>query len=616
MSPPRRPAVLLVLAVLGAAACGPAPSVTETPGTSGAPATAPPTAPPSDVPFAAVTWPASGSACSIGGGAGRIRRIEAPDAKTVVFTLCAPDGAFLARLANPSMGIVDAAELARVAADPTALRDVAGHGSYKVVRWGATNIELARVGAASATAAAPTVILRWAADPAARTADLVAGAVDGIDAPTADGLTAAATTPGLAVVPRPLLATTVLGFGRGSAFSDARVRRAIAAGIDTGALAETAYPAGSGPADHIAPCEVQAGCAGPAFRNFNAPSSVAVLTSAKFKLDATYTLTVPDAAIPGLPDPAGVAGAVRDQFAANLGLTVRVVTMPAGQFRAAVDGGTLSGLYLDGVGASIGDPSAFYGPLLLDHPSSLAARRAGSAAADLRSAAADPDPAAREAGYASAAGSLRDSVPVAPLVHPGSSTVYEADVKGAAASPIGADPLGAMTAGDRGQVVFEQATPPAGGWCGAQAGADADRLCALVTDGLYGYTAGTLDPTPRLATACTPNASANVWTCRLRTVRSSDGLVLDAADVVATFRAMADPTDPVHQALGDAAFSAWADVFGAGSDILPTATPTPAGTATPTPAPSGQPSGSPAESTGASSLPPDAASGSPRPSAP
>jgi len=39
-----------------------------------------------------------------------------------------------------------------------------------------------------------------------------------------------------------------------------------------------------------------------------------------------------------------------------------------------VDGGTIVGLYLDGVAAALADPSAFYDPLFVDHPASLAAR--------------------------------------------------------------------------------------------------------------------------------------------------------------------------------------------------------------------------------------------------
>lgn len=557
MTRSRLPLAPLAL-MLAVAACGTAPPVSHAPTGSGADASPTATPAPSDVPFRPVAWPASGSACGTAG----ISRIAAPSRSTVVLTLCAPDGAFLARLASPALGVVDAAGLARVAGAPAAVRDLSGHGAYRVVRWGNANVELARVGPASAGATASTVILRWAGDPASRTADLVAGSVDGIDAPTADGLGAAATTPALHAVPRPLLAVAVLGFGRDRAFADARVRRAIAMGVDTAALARVAFPAGSVAADHLAPCEVPAGCAGGPFRAFNAPAAVAALQALSFPLGATYALTVPDAPVPGLPDPAGAAAALAAQLTANLGIAVAVTALPADQFRAAVDGGSISGLYLDGVASAVADPSAFYGPLLLDHPPGLAARRAAAAAKGLRAAAADPDPGARAAAYAAAANSVRDSVPVAPLVRLGAMTLFASDVTGVTLSPLGADGLGAMVAGDRGQVVFEQAAPPGGGWCGAQAGPDAARLCALVTDGLYGYAPGSLDPAPRLATACTPSGDATVWTCRLREERAADGLPLDAADVVAAFRAMADPSDPVHVALGDGAFAAWRDLFG------------------------------------------------------
>jgi peptide/nickel transport system substrate-binding protein len=619
MTRPRRPPALLALVLVAAAACGPNPAETGTPEASLAP-TAAPTPAASDLAFVPARWPADGSACDRPGGSSRISSIEAPDAKTVVFTLCAADGAFLARLAHPSMGIVDAADLARIAADPSAAHDVAGHGAYAIELWGGDNVQLQRVGAATSSAATPTVILRWAQDPAVRTADLVAASVDGIDAPTPAGLDAAATNPALTVLARPLLDTVVLGFGHGAAFDSASVRRAIAAGIDTDALAGMAFPAGSTAADHLAPCDIPSGCAGKAFRGLNGPSSTASLKTAKFNFDTAYTLTIPDAPIPGLADPIGVAAAVRDQLAANLGLTANVVTMPAAQFREAVDGGTLAGMYLDAVAAPIADPSAFYGPLLLDHPASAAAHRAGGAISKLEDAAAAADPDVRDAGYADAATLLRDSVPVAPLVHAGGSTVYRSDVKGAVASALGTDPLGAMTAGDRGQVVFEQASAPDGGWCGWQPSADAYRLCGLVTDGLYGDAAGSLDPTPGLASACSPNAGATVWTCRLRAVRTANGLVLDADDVVATFRAMADPSDPVHRALGDAAFSAWADIFGTASAGAPAPSPTPAGSTAPpaTASPSAQPaaSGSPAASAPKASGSPKATVGrSPSPSA-
>ena len=98
------------LAALGAttailvAACGGAASPTPAPATP-APATQAPTAAPTPVPFTGMTYPESGTvdcaAKTFNGTAytGEIKQIKAIDAKTVEFTLCTPDVAFLQKVA-------------------------------------------------------------------------------------------------------------------------------------------------------------------------------------------------------------------------------------------------------------------------------------------------------------------------------------------------------------------------------------------------------------------------------------------------------------------------------------------------------------------------------------
>jgi ABC-type transport system substrate-binding protein len=560
MPVPRRAMVLSLVAVVAVTGCGQPPEGTASPPASVVAAS--PTPPLVDVPFRPSAWPATGSACDTPGYTGRLGRIEALDARTVRFTLCAPDGAFLARLAHPSLGIVDAAALARLAEDPASARSIAGHGAYRVVEWGADDVVLARAGSAAPAAVAPTVILRWAADPATRGAALQAATVDGIDAPAAGDLDGIATQPELTLMPRPALATAFLGFGRDAGFSSARVRRAIAGGIDRSALVAAAFPAGSVTADHLAPCAVEAGCAGGAFPAFNAPASAAALKAAGFNLGTTWPLHVPDAPVPGLPDPAGTAAAVQAQLAANLGLQVTVDVMPAAAFREQVDAGTLGGLYLDGIATQVADASAFFEPLFVTASTSTAARRATGIPELLGTAASATDPAAREAALGRTSDALRATAPIVPLAHPGAETVFRTDVTGVAVSPYGADPLGAATAGDRGQVVFMQPSAPAGGWCGNQPSADAYRLCGLETEGLYAFAAGTLVPVPGLATACQPSAEAMAWTCRLRADRTPTGLELDAGDVLATFRAMWDASGPLHAA-SPGGFGAWTALFGA-----------------------------------------------------
>jgi ABC-type transport system substrate-binding protein len=560
--PVRRPLpTLLFAAMLAVAGCGATRDATPAPSAASLVPSEAPTAAATDVPFVPTAFPPDGSSCDQPGYTGEIGRITAPDARTITFALCRPDGAFLARLAHPSLGIVDAAALAALAADPAGAASIAGAGPYRITAWNADNVRLERVGTATRDAASATVILRWAADPGARLAALRAASVDGIDQPSAAGMDAVATSPQLVAAERPGLATAYLGFGRGAGFGALAVRAAVATGIDrTTVLA--AFPPGSSVADRMAPCQVPAGCDSAAFPAYDAPAAAAAIKASKLDLTATWPLHVPDAPVPGLPDPAGTAAALKAQLAADLGLQLAVDVMPLATFRSQEAAGTLDGLYLDGFASAVQDAAAFLDPLVTDAPGGLPAKRSPGVAALLAAAAVATDAPSRTAALVRAGTTLRNALPVVPLVHAGSVAIFRADVASVAVAPLGDDPVGAMTAADRRQVVFVGATAPGGGWCGDQPSTDAYRLCGLVSSGLYGDDAGALVPVPRLASSCAPDPDTSTWTCQLRAVRDGAGRTLDAGDVVATFRAMWDVADPVHALAAPGSFSAWQALFG------------------------------------------------------
>jgi ABC-type transport system substrate-binding protein len=112
--------------------------------------------------------------------------------------------------------------------------------------------------------------------------------------------------------------------------------------------------------------------------------------------------------------------------------------------------------------------------------------------------------------------------------------------------------------------VFVGSGEPAGAWCAGQPDPSALRVCALVTDPLYGVDPGSLDPQPRLARSCASAAGATTWTCTLRAgVTFQDGSTLDAGDVLASFAAAWDPSSPVHAAMPGARWDDWLALFGA-----------------------------------------------------
>ncbi len=560
---PARAALIVAIAVL-LAGCEPAPVVTQTSPPTVPGVTATPSSAPATVPFEPSAWPAGGSACDTPGYGGLLGRIEASAARTVQFTLCRPDAAFPSRLAHPSLGILDTATIDRLAQDRASASMLAGAGAYRIAEWTPSdNVRLERVGEdPTPDAMVSTIILRWAADPAARTNALQEAEVDAIDNPGAAQLDRIATLPELTVVPRDGLAMAYLAFGSGSAFNRVAVRRAIAGSLDRDSLVAATFPAGSVAATRTVPCAIPDACAGEPWYEFNGPAAAAELADAGFDLETTYPLHIPDAPIPGLPNPAEVAAAIQAQLAANVGMTVAIDTMPAADLAARARDGSLDGLYLDGLASPVADAGAFLAPLFGAGATDTPADRAPSVADDLATAAASTDAAGRSAAFTHASDTIRNRAPIVPLGDPGSVAVFRSDVGGAAAAPLGLDPLWATTPGDRNQTVFMQATEPRGAYCGDQATDDAYRLCALVTPGLYRLDPATLIAEPSLAQRCTSNADATVWTCRLRSgVTFTDGAKLDAGDVLSSYVAQWDRSQPLREA-DPASFSAWDALFG------------------------------------------------------
>lgn len=568
MTRPRRSAsAVLLAAVLLAAACGSDP-VEPTTASAVPSASNPVTSPaPSEQPFRASAWPEAGSACDLPGYHGLLGRIEAPDARTVRFTLCRPDGAFLARIAHPALGILDTATVGALAADASLATALPGTGPYRIDRWEAGS-DVILQSAADATSQAgvggtPTVVLRWATDSAQRLFDLQSETVDGIDAPGPLEIDRIETQPEVALVPRPGLATVYLGFGSGGTFASAAARRALAGGIDRKRLADASFPAGTLVPTRLTPCLVPDGCGGKAWYGFNGPAAAAALKAAGLKASTNVKLHVPDRAIAGLADPVGVAKSLQAQLKANLGLKTTLDAMPVAAYSKALANGTLDGLYLGAINATLADPSAFLDPLFGSGGSTRQRRYSAGIGSLLAQARTSADPAARSAAYAAANDAVRDAVPVIPLVHPGSSVAFRSDVSGVVVSPQGADALGSFTPGDRRQIVFMQSSEPRGAYCGDQASADALRLCALVTEPLYREPSGGLTPEPALAQACTPSPDAIVWTCILRSgVRYHDGASFDAGDVLTSYVAQWDRTQPLHVARPDAPFAVWQRLFG------------------------------------------------------
>ena len=380
------------------------------------------------------------------------------------------------------------------------------------------------------------MVVAWDADAAARTAALEDATIDGIDAPGPAELDQIATLPELVVTDRAGLATAFLAFGVGPGVLG---RRGPAGDRRVARPGRARH--GRVPRRHDRPVAPDAvhrrwRLRGPRLVRVQRPGRRRVARDRGVRPRAD--LPAPRPRRPG-PRPAGSRrrrggreGAARDEPRRRRS---RWTSCPPPTFR-------------DGRGrrdrstASIS--TACESPLADAAGLPRAAVRRGRASrrprgarpgvsAALERAAAETDAGDRAAIIGEANTAIRDAAVVVPLAHPGSTVTFRSDVAGVVTSPLGLDPLGAATPGDRPQLVFEQATEPAGAWCGDQSTLDAFRLCGLLADGLYGFAPGGVTPEPRLARSCKPDDDARVWTCTLEgDVTFDDGTALDAGDVL------------------------------------------------------------------------------------
>ena len=597
------PAVLASLAI-AVSACGTSTASPSTAPSSAAPASATPAASSSGGASAPSVYPVSGEApCGQKEApdathkkyAGNFKKISAPDAKTVVFDLCSPDVAFLAKIAFSSFAINDSDYLAKTAADGSIVTKPNGTGPYMLQEF-VKGDHITMVANPNYTgdkpAKAPTLIINWSKEAAQRLVELQSGTIDGIDNVGPTDFDTIKADPNLQLIPRPALNVFYIGMSNAyKPFDNEQVRQAVAMGIDRQRIVENFYPAGSEVAKYFTPCAIPGGCEGDAWYEFDPTKAKEMLAAAGFPDGFKTTLHLRDTVRGYLPNPTQVATDIQAQLKTNLNIDAAIDIQETTAYIDNANAGKLDGIHLLGWGADYPDVTNF-----LDvHFGAGATQQFGAHFPDIEAAlktgATTADQAGRNAAYAEANKLIKEHVPMIPVAHGGSAVAYRADVQDAHSSPLGNELFSVMTPGDRQQFVFMQGGPPGGLYCADETDGEALRPCEQMTESLYGYKVGGLDVEPALATKCEPNGDLTQWTCTLKDgVKFADGSTLDATDVVSTFAAQWDAESPLHKGR-TGTFVYFSTLFGGFLNA-----PVPKPTASPSTAPSTSPSTSPSAS--------------------
>ncbi len=533
----------IILAACGGAASAPPPV---------APTEAPPTVAPTEAaPYEGAVYPATGEApCGTDAYTGNFKKITAVDRLTVKFELCAPDVAFLSKVAFAAFGIQDADFLTAHMADKSILDQANGTGPYQLDTWDKGNrlVFKAFDGYWGTKAQTPNLEYRWSDQAAQRWIELQSGNVDGIDNPGTDDIAAIKGDSAVTFYPRAGLSTLYLGMNVTiDPWTDVRVRQAIAMGINREQVVKNYYPEGSEVASHFTPCDIPFACEGQATWDFDAAAAKQLLVDAGFDFSKTYKISFRAAVRGYLPDPPVIATEISNQLKANLGINTTIDLQESGTFLDAAAAGTLDGLYLLGWGADYPDATNF-----LDyHFGGGSGAKFGEPFADIVAAlnkgGQSADDAVRAAAYADANNLIKEHVPMVIIAHGGSGTAFKADVAGAHSSPLGNELFSVMKAGDRDTLVWMQNAEPLSLYCGDESDGETLRACEQMNESLYAYQVGSTGVEPSLATGCEPNAELTVWTCTLRDgVKFHDGADLDANDVILSYAVQWDAANPLH----------------------------------------------------------------------
>jgi ABC-type transport system substrate-binding protein len=489
----------------------------------------------------------SAADCAYGG---EFKSIEAVDANTVKFTLCAPDVAFPSKVAFSAFAIHSSDYLSKTAGTGELLDKPVGTGPYMLDTWqkGDSIILKANPNYWGAKAQTSQLIFRWQKEAAARLLELQAGTTDGIDNPGPDDFAKIEADSAQKLYPREALNVFYIGFSNlVKPFDNEKVRQAVAMGIDRQRIVDTFYPKGSVVASHFTPCAIPGGCEGEEWYKFDVAAAKQMLSDAGFPNGFETELSFRDVVRGYLPQPALVAQDIQAQLKENLGITVKINVMESGAFLDKAKTGAF-GMHLLGWGADYPDQTNF-----LDyHFGKGASKQFGDGFTDihdaLSKAASLADPAERNKIYAEANGLIKKHVPMIPVAHGGSATAFRADVTGAHSSPLSNEIFSVMKAGSRDKLVWMQNAEPLSLYCADEEDGESLRACEQINESLLSYKIGGTAVEPSLAEKYEANADLTEWTFHLRQgVKFHDGSALDANDVVASYAVQWDAANPLHK---------------------------------------------------------------------
>jgi peptide/nickel transport system substrate-binding protein len=483
--------------------------------------------------------------CAYGG---ELHSVEALDRSTVRFTLCNPDAAFLSKLAVGIFGIQESSFLNATGGNAVNINPKPnGTGPYQLESWNSDKnvVLIPNPNYWGVPPRSSQITFTWQATQFQRMNTVVQDVNDVVDNPLLSSLGELQTNKSVNVLSRPGLNVVYLGMNNSiPPFDNLNVRQAFAQIIDRKTLVDKTFTGGSLLADQLAPPILAPGYSSTLrWYDFNADQATQLLTQAGFNYGKEITLAYSTQLGSYLPSGADIATELKSQLA-FFGINVLLKPMFPADFADAIYFGR-EGLFLQVVQAEYADPSAIYN-LHLTRGSREFGTLDATLTANVAAAVGFTDPLRRQEYYDKINQMIKDQLPLIPLGHSNPPVVTRTAVEGAVISPLNEnlDEVGTDVPGLR----FLQSREPTSLVPGDVDDQDSLRVTGLIYDTLVRYKLGSTQIQPSLADSWTVNSDLTQWTFNLRYgIKFSNGEILDANDVVATFAAIWDADDPNHK---------------------------------------------------------------------
>ncbi len=523
-----------------------APAATTAPAAPAA-TTAPAAPAATTAPAAPAFTPASLAApdCTYGG---ELKSIAAVDAETVKFTLCQPDVAFPAKIAFASNEILPKALLDSTGGDSNKISATpVGTGPYVLKEW-VRGDHMTLTANPNYWGPAPkikTLILKWSTEPAQRLLQLQSGDADGIDNVGPDDIATVSGDATLKLYPRVVDNVMYLGMNNTvKPFDNESVRQAFSMAINKAQIVKNFYPAGSTVADEFVPSTLLPGYT-PGLTDwaYDPAKAKQMLTDAKFDFSQTIPLSFRDADRSYISQQPKVAQEIQAELA-SIGVKVKLDQQESGTLLQNSAAGKLT-FFILGWGEDYPDATDWYDYHFNEqhkdfgtpYPDIVAAYKIGTSGTDN---------ATRQKAYDTVNQLIHQHAPLIPVAHSSSSVAMKAAVQNVIIGPYNENFQDMGNAND--QLVFVQNAEPISLYFADETDGETERACRLLFTPLLDYQWGGVGSQPALASSYDKSADLTEWTFHLRPgVKFSDGSVLTANDVVASFAAQWDAKNPDHK---------------------------------------------------------------------